>query len=363
MAATTKKPKKLAVKPTKNKKITPEQMKKLVDGRYGKGTMKFASDPSLEITRIPCGILSIDFRMGGGFARGRHTEIYGGWSIGKTTIALYLIAAIQRAGGHAAYVDSEGTFDPKYARQLGVKTKKLAYHRQQTGNRCIDFMETLLRSELYDVIVLDSIAALLPSQEVDRNMEQGTYGTQQAKLMSEALRRLTTANKNTVLVYINQTREAIGSMFGPKTVTSGGKAMGFYAGTRLDLARIENIKKTKMVIDPKTGNEKEAQVVKGHRVLVRVEKDKTGGAKQHDTTTFVFDYGLGGIDPVEDLIYVGRVVGAVHKKDSKWWVEGYRDETKDGRPAFKRWLRDNPEVQKAIKKIIGKHKETDSGED
>jgi recombination protein RecA len=304
-----------------------------------------ASDPIYEITRIPFGILSVDILLGGGAARGRHIELFGGYSVGKTALTYYLIACCQRRGGRAAFIDAEGSFDPKFAASLGVDIDALAIHRQEHGNRVIDFMETLIRSGLFDVIVLDSIAALLPKSELESDMEGGSYGTAQAKLMSAAMRRLTTANKATeghpgaVLCYINQTRDSIGSIFQKKAVTSGGRAMGFYAGTRLELVRVENIKRATKGVDPKTGADTKQQIVCGHRVLLRAEKDKTGGAIQQAQTTFVFDYDLGGIDNVEDLMYLGRTTGLVRKSGNSWWIAGYEDDKQLGRNRFKRWLR------------------------
>jgi recombination protein RecA len=316
------------------------------------GAMMRASDPSLIIERIPTGILSIDTTLSGGFARGRHVEIFGGYNVGKTYTTYRLIATTQAAGGRCAFIDVEGTFDPEFATNCGVDIEELDFHQQEHGNRVIDFMETLLRSRLYDVIVLDSIAALLPKAELEADMEAGSYGTAQAKLMSAALRRLTAANRRTVLVYINQTREAIGSIFAKRSVTSGGRAMAFYAGTRLEMVRTENIKRKGQVLDPEKGEYAEKDVVKGHRVLVRVEKDKTGSAHQHATTSFVFDYDLGGIDPVEDLVYCGRVRGLVHKSGNSWWLNGYEDEKQPSRAKFKGWLRRNVAVAEELEELI-----------
>jgi recombination protein RecA len=332
--------------------VTPESIQKLVNKKFGEGTMRFASSPELAITRLPTGILSIDWRLGGGFPRGRHVEMFGGYSVGKTYTALKLIATTQAAGGTCAFVDVEGSFDPAFAAFIGVDLESLAYHRQDHGNRVIDFIETLLRSNVFDVIVLDSIAALLPKSELESDMEGGSYGTAQAKLMSAALRRLTTANKNTVMVYINQTRDSIGSVFAKRSITSGGKAMGFYAGLRLEMVRVENIKKRTRVIDPAKGDESMQETVRGHRVLVRIEKDKTGGAKQHDQTTFVFDYELNGVDHIEDLMYIGRITGFVHKRTNLWWVEGYEDEKQNGRKRFKSWLRRNRAIAEELEENI-----------
>lgn len=328
--------------------LSPADIKKAIDKHFGEGTMLFGNDPSLKITRIPCDILSIDYLLGGGFARNRSYELYGQYSVGKSALALYLAAACQKAGGQAAYIDCEKSFDPVFAKSLGVKIKTLAYHRQKTGQQCVDFIEALLYSGSYDVIILDSIASLLPKAERDESMEKGNFGTYQAKLMSQALRKLTTANSGTVLIFINQLRENVGSMFGNKYITSGGKAMGFYAGTRLELVRTETIKKKAKEVNPKTGELADVNIPKGHRVLVTVAKDKTGGAKQGDKTTFVFDYDLGCIDPIEDLMYVGRITGVIHKAGTKWWIDDYKEEAQESRGKFKSWLRRQPAMQEEV---------------
>lgn len=183
-------------------------------------------------------------------------------------------------------------------------------------------------------------------------MEGATMGTQQAKLMSQGLRRLTAANKRTALIYINQTREAIGSMFGPRTITSGGKAMAFYAGARLEMVRTESIKRNVKRINHKTNTEAVVSVTIGHRVLVRVEKDKTGKAKQSDETTFVFNYELGAHDPIEDLVYLGRRHRLIRVSAKRWILTGYEDESVLGRKKFARWLARQPLVQEDLTAMI-----------
>lgn len=347
--------------------MTPQQIMREVNKKWGAGTMTLASDPTLRITRLPSGILSMDIALGGGIARGRHTEVYGSYGVGKTYYTYRAIANTQAAGGLCAFIDAEGSFDPDFAAACGVDLEALAFHRQTHGNRVVNFMETLTRSGIYDMIVLDSIAALLPKSEQESDMEESSYGTAQAKLMSAALRRLTAANNTTALVYINQTREAIGVVFGSKSITSGGKAMGFYAGTRIEMVRTENIKRKARHIDPSKGDETEKDVVKGHRVLVRIQKDKTGGAVQHSETSFVFDYDLGGIDPIEDLIYLGRRYGLVHKSGqkaaTKWWVVEYEEEAQTGKVRFHRWLSRNAAVAEELRENILEAASADSTDD
>jgi recombination protein RecA len=218
--------------------------------------------------------------------------------------------------------------------------------QKEHGNQLIDVMETYLRSGIYDVFVLDSIAALLPKEEREKAMDAGSYGAEQAKLMSKALRKLTAANKKTAIVYINQTRDVVGSMFGPRQMTSGGRAMAFYAGMRLEFIRGEQIKKKTKAIAVDTGDEQQKDYVSGHRVVVRLDKNKVGGSKVGDQVTFVFDYEQSRIDPIEDVIYLGRRLGWVHKKtegrSDVWWLEGH--EKKRGRSGFKRWLETNPDI-------------------
>lgn len=343
--------------------ITPEALMKMINKKYGPKTMRMASDPHFQIERIPTGILSVDVRLGGGFPRNRHVEIYGGWSVGKTYLAYRSIASAQALGLRCCFVDIERTFNPTFAELAGVDLDSLAMPEAEHGNMAIDLMETFLRSGIYDIIVLDSIAALLPKAELESTLEAGSMGTEQARLMSKALRKLTAANKKTVLIYINQTREAIGVTFGKRSVTSGGKAMGFYSGIRLELVRTENIKRKGRQIDPAKGDEKVVDLVRGHRVLLRVEKDKSGGTQQGSTTSFVFDYELNGVDHVEDLMYLGRTYNFVMKSGMKWWMEGYEDEMQTGRANFKKWLRRNTAVQEELETMIREAAETTEPEE
>lgn len=332
--------------------LSPAALKALINSKFGAGSMISGSDPSLEIERIPTGILSIDVLLNGGFARGRSVEVFGGYSVGKTYTSMCLMAQAQANGLRAAYVDCEGTFSQEFAEMAGVDLEELDYHRQESGPRVVGFIETLLRAGLHAVIVLDSIAALIPQDELDTDMEAGTFGTQQAKLMSKALRILTTANKSTILFFINQQRESVGSMFAKKMVTSGGRAMGFYASTRLEMVRIETIYRSGKIVDPKSHKEKDSdKLVKGHRVLVRVEKEKTGARPQAETT-FVFDYDEGGVDPTEDLLFLGVKFNLIHNSGNSWWVEDYEDEKQGSKNKFKSWLGRNRAVSDELEDKI-----------
>lgn len=339
--------------------LTAADMMKMVNSRKGwEGAIMLGSDPSLKIRRIPTGILAFDQLIGGGFARDRHFELYGPPGVGKTAVTYRAIARAQKEHPNelCAFLDIEGTFDPKFAKHLGVNLKKLVLHKQKHGNRAIDFMELLTRSRVYSVIAMDSIAALLPLSEMDEDMEKGSYGTAQAKLMSAALRRLTAANSHTALIYINQQRENIGGgVFGKKFNTSGGRAMGFYAGTRVEMVMTESLKVKTKGIKADSGNEQETTKVVGHRVLARIEKDKTGGATRADTTSMVFDYRINNFDHVEDLMYLGRVAGLVKKNGSQWWMVGYEDEKCASRGKFKKWLRGNKLEAQELESEIREH--------
>lgn len=331
--------------------LTPEAVEKLVNKRYGAGTMMRASNPALQIVRIPTGILSLDKHLKGGVPRGRHVEIYGNFGIGKTYLANRIIAAAQEMELNCSYVDAEGAYDPVFGEMAGVDLEALLFPPNiESGNKAIDLMEILIRSETQDVIVLDSIAALLPKGELESSMEDNSFGTEQAKLMSKAMRKLTAAmnsvKRKPVLIYINQTRTAVGVVFGDPTITSGGRAMGFYAGLRIELVRQGSIKKKAKVLALDTGVLSKKDVVRGHRVAVRIKKDKTGGAMESSQTTFVFDYQTGNIDPVEDVIYCGLLTGLVIKEGSKWRVPGMPEV--NGRAAFKRWLESDPEYLKDL---------------
>lgn len=337
-------------------RLTAEGLKNAINKRWP-GAMVMGSDPSLRIERLSTGILTVDALLGGGFPRNRFVEIYGSANVGKTYLVLRAIAAAQKAGLRCAWVDVEKTFDPVFAETIGVDLENLAFHTQVHGARCVDFMETLLRSKQFDVIAMDSIASLLPLPEYENDMEAGSYGMEQAKLMSKALRKLTAANSKTVMLFINQTRENIGVMFGSKVLAPGGKAMGHYAGIRLELVRTENLKRKGKVTDKKTGEIKEGDVVFGHRVLVKAAKDKTGSiARPGEETTFVFNYERGRHDHVEDLMYLGRVHGLIKtsKKGTseRWWVDGYEDESVVGRPKFKIWLKRNRAVREELEQNI-----------
>lgn len=343
--------------PTKTKKRTPSKKERIatlradVIKRYGPDAMQYLSDPRFEIRRQPSGILSVDYLLHGGFPRGRHTEIYGSANVGKTYVTMRLVAESQARGLTCAFMDAEKTLDAKFAETTGIVKDDLIVHRQKVGTELIDMVETFLYSCEFDVIVIDSIAALLPKEEYEKGMDAGSMGAEQAKMMSKALRKLTAANKDTALIYINQTRENIATIFGQREVTSGGRAMSFYSGLRLQMTRTEQLKQKREIVDPSTGELKTKDVVTGHRVLMRVEKNKTGGARNADQGTFVFDYGRAGHDPIEDLIFIGRDLGWIHKKGDTWWLEGFNHKSKF-RSNFYKWLTKDDEARETLTEWI-----------
>lgn len=332
--------------------FTTEDLKKAIDKQFGEGTMRFGSDPELEIQRMSTGVLAVDEIMRGGLPRGRHVEIFGSSSIGKTSLSYYIMAAAQLRGEEVAYVDAEKTFNAKLASHCGVDLDRMAYHEQVHGPRCVDFVETLVQSRLYSVVVVDSISALVPLEDVTTGMEASSYGMQQAKMMSKALRKLTAANtfNGTTIVWINQTRDNVGVSFGKKTTTSGGRAMGFYATTRIEMSKLETLTKKGQQVDPSTGEIKSKdRVPYGHRIQVRIEKEKSG-ARPLETTTIVFDYEQGKFDEIEDLIYLGVLYGLVHKKNNTWWIDGYeKKKVGTGRKGFKKFLRKHPDLAQELR--------------
>lgn len=350
------------VKKAKVESLDSKALQTVINKRFGPGTMKMASDPSLKIVRIPTGILSVDMQLGGGLPRKRFIEVYGSANVGKTYWAFCFIATAQALGLNCCYVDAEGKFDPDFAKAVGVKLKKLTLHEQENGPGVVNFVETLLRSQLYDVIVVDSIASLVPQYEYENEMGAGSMGMEQAKMMSVGLRKLNVANKKTCVLFINQTREAIGVMFGSKTTAPGGRATGHWACIRVEMVRTETLKRPGRIVDTKTAEIKKGEVPYGHRVLVKVLKDQSGGISQMNSeSSFVFNYNKSQHDLIEDLLYMGRVCGLVKtkkpkgKKSEHWYLVGYEDEAQAGRTKFKRWLRENKAVQEDLEEQIRNH--------
>ena len=312
-----------------------------IDKQFGKGSvMRLGERPYVPIEVIPTGSISLDIALGiGGLPRGRIIEIYGPESSGKTTVALHAVANAQAAGGVAAFIDAEHALDPEYARALGVDTDALLVSQPDTGEQALEIMDMLIRSGALDIIVVDSVAALVPRAEIEGEMGDSHVGLQ-ARLMSQALRKITGAlnNSGTTAIFINQLREKIGVMFGSPETTTGGKALKFYSSVRMDVRRIETLK---------DGGE-----AVGNRTRVKVVKNKV--APPFKQAEFDIVYGQ-GISREGSLIDVGVEQGIVRKSGAWYTYEG--DQLGQGKENSRNFLRDNPdlaeEIEKRIKEKLG----------
>jgi recombination protein RecA len=307
-----------------------------IERRFGKGAiMKLGDAAKVHVEAIPSGSIALDLALGiGGIPRGRVTEIYGPESSGKTTLCLHVIANAQRAGGYAAFIDAEHALDVLYASKLGVDTTNLLISQPDTGEQALEIVDSLVRSNAIDVIVIDSVAALTPRAEIEGEMGDSHVGLQ-ARLMSHALRKLTGAisNSHTTVIFTNQLREKIGVMFGNPETTAGGKALKFYASVRLDIRRTDSIK--------------QGQDVMGNRTRVRVVKNKV--APPFKTAEFDIMYSE-GISREGGLIDLGLEMGLV-KKSGAWFTVG-DIRLGQGRENAKEFLRQNSDVAIAIEDQI-----------
>lgn len=303
-----------------------------IEKQFGKGSvMKLGEFKAMEIEAIPTGALSLDIALGiGGVPRGRIIEVFGPESSGKTTLALHIVAEAQKMGGEAAFIDAEHALDPVYAKKLGVDIDNLIVSQPDTGEQALEITESLVRSGALDVIVVDSVAALVPKAEIDGDMGDSHMGLQ-ARLMSQALRKLAGAiNKSkTVLIFINQLREKIGVMFGNPETTTGGRALKFYASVRMDIRKIENIKQD--------------GEVKGNRVRVKVIKNKV--APPFREAEFDIVYGQ-GISKEGNILDMAVNLDIVEKAGSWFSYDGNR--IGQGRENVKKYLRENPEMLEEI---------------
>ena len=304
----------------------------------------------MEIEAIPTGALSLDIALGiGGVPRGRIIEIYGPESSGKTTLALHIIAEAQKIGGEAAFIDAEHALDPVYAKKLGVDIDNLIVSQPDTGEQALEITESLIRSGALDVVVVDSVAALVPKAEIDGDMGDSHMGLQ-ARLMSQALRKLAGAiNKSkTVLIFINQLREKIGVMFGNPETTTGGRALKFYASVRMDIRKIENIKQD--------------GEIKGNRVRVKVVKNKV--APPFREAEFDVVYGQ-GISKEGNILDMAVNLDIVEKAGS--WFSYNGERIGQGRENVKKYLKENPEmldeIEKKVRDNFAKAFEQSLGED
>ena len=312
--------------------------------QFGTGSIMTLGDAyKINVETISSGTLSMDLALGGGYPKGRVVEIYGPESSGKTTLALHAIAEVQKAGGTAAFVDAEHALDPAYAKRLGIDIASLLVSQPDNGEQALEIVETLVRSNAVDIIVLDSVAALVPQAEIDGDMGDSLPGLQ-ARLMSQALRKLTgIINKSkATVIFINQIRMKIGVMFGNPETTTGGNALKFYASQRVDIRRIGQLKAGEDII--------------GNRVRVKVVKNKIAPPFRQAEFDIMYNEGISTTGDVLDLAALHDVVtksGAFYK---------YGDETiGQGRDAAKQYLKDNPkvlsEITKKVKDILKKDEE------
>ena len=307
-----------------------------IEKQFGKGSvMKLGDFTAMNVEAIPTGALSLDVALGiGGIPKGRIVEIFGPESSGKTTLALHMIAESQKRGGEAAFIDAEHALDPVYAKHLGVDIDNLIVSQPDTGEQALEIAEALVRSGAIDIIVVDSVAALVPKAEIDGDMGDAHVGLQ-ARLMSQALRKLAgVLNKsNTAIVFINQLREKVGIMFGNPETTPGGRALKFYASVRLDIRKTENLKQDGEVF--------------GNRVRVKVVKNKV--APPFREAEFDIIYGK-GISKSGNILDLGVNLDIVEKSGSWFAYEGTR--IGQGRENAKRYLEDNPAVMEEVEKKV-----------
>src|SRR5438477_1311545 len=307
-----------------------------IERQFGKGSvMRLGDETRVPVEVIPTGSIALDVALGlGGLPRGRIVEIYGPESSGKTTLALHALANAQKAGGIVAFIDAEHALDPEYAKRLGVDTDAMLVSQPDTGEQALEIADMLIRSGALDLIVIDSVAALVPRAEIEGEMGDSHVGLQ-ARLMSQALRKITGAlnNSGTTAIFINQLREKIGVMFGSPETTTGGKALKFYASVRLDVRRIESLKDGTDVV--------------GNRTRVKVVKNKV--ASPFKQAEFDIMYGK-GISREGSLIDVGVEQSIIRKAGAWYTYEG--DQLGQGKENARKFLKENPDVAVEIEKKI-----------
>lgn len=326
-------------KEIKNTDKTLEQVLKDIEKQFGAGAiMKLGSEEHMKIDVTSTGSITLDVALGvGGFPKGRIIEIYGPESSGKTTIALHAIAEVQKKGGRAAFIDAEHALDPVYAKKLGVDINELLLSQPDTGEQALEICDALVKSEAIDLVVIDSVAALVPQAEIDGEMGDSHVGLQ-ARLMSQALRKLSgTLNKtNTTAIFINQLREKVGVMFGNPETTPGGRALKFYATVRLDIRRGEQIKQGEQIL--------------GNRTNIKVVKNKV--APPFKTASVDIMYGE-GISHVGELVDIGSEIGVIDKSGA--WYSYKEEKIGQGKENVKAMLKENPDLTLEIETKIYEH--------
>ncbi|WP_218090329.1 recombinase RecA [Paenibacillus solanacearum] len=319
-----------------DRKAALEAALRQIEKQFGKGSiMKLGESTHMQVETIPSGSLALDIALGiGGYPRGRIIEVYGPESSGKTTVALHAIAEVQRAGGTAAFIDAEHALDPLYASKLGINIDELLLSQPDTGEQALEIAEALVRSGAVDIIVIDSVAALVPRAEIEGEMGDSHVGLQ-ARLMSQALRKLSGAiNKSKVIaIFINQLREKVGVMFGNPETTPGGRALKFYSSVRLDVRRVETIKQGNDMI--------------GNRTRIKVVKNKVAPPfKQADIDIM---YGE-GISKEGSIVDIATEMDIIQKSGA--WYSFNNDRLGQGRENAKQFLKENPQLADIIEKKI-----------
>lgn len=311
-----------------------------IEKQFGKGAVMKLGDSSarMNVETIPTGSLSLDVALGlGGIPKGRIIEIYGPESSGKTTVTLHMIAEVQKRGGIAGFIDAEHALDPVYARNIGVDVDNLYISQPDNGEQALEITETMVRSGAIDIVVVDSVAALVPKAEIDGDMGDSHVGLQ-ARLMSQALRKLTAviSKSNCTVVFINQLREKVGVMFGSPETTTGGRALKFYSSVRLDVRRIESLKQSGEVI--------------GNRTRVKVVKNKIAPPFKEAEFDIIFGEGISVVGDVLDLAAEVSIVS----KSGAWYAYG-GSKIGQGRENTKQYLKDNPGVFAEIVEKVREH--------
>jgi recombination protein RecA len=306
-----------------------------IEKQFGKGAiMRYGEASRVQVQTTPTGSISLDIALGGGVPKGRIIEIYGPESSGKTTLSYHVIAESQQRGGMAAFIDAEHALDPEYAKNIGVDIDKLLISQPDTGEQALEIAETLVRSNAIDVLVIDSVAALVPRAEIEGEMGDSHMGLQ-ARLMSQALRKLTGAisKSQTTVIFINQIRMKIGVMFGNPETTAGGQALKFYSSVRMDIRRTEQIKDGENVI--------------GNHVRVKIVKNKVAPPFKLAEFDIMYNEGISSEDDVLDLAVKDGLVAK-----SGAWYEYDGAKIGQGREAAKQYLRDNPKVFETLSKAL-----------